>query len=236
MKRIGVVKEKPKVAVNNVRSHIFRTVDAILDENISLPLFMVGSKTGDILKIDSNPKNKTNQTSLKTALEGLFSILYFLLIHVVVKTGSLKPTSVGILFLFVICRRYLFSLRTKIETKEEMSISFSQSFEKYFKDLFDEASYDVLRSSLADAVSNICEIYDDKIKKIIKSENPKNEDFLKKTTEIYENLLKKWKLNGFDEQVLLLEDVFFSDHSNYFKNANYNVFESELVKVCISLP
>lgn len=139
------------------------------------------------------------------------------------------------LLLFVICRRYHYSLSDDIETKEKICDEFLKSFEKYLKNWFeDKEEYVFLQSSLKTALLDVCVAYDDKIKKDLKSNAPKSEDFAKRIKDIYERLSKKWKIGGFQQSVLFLENDFFYSHRKYFKNNNYNVFESEYSKVfCI---
>lgn len=70
MKRGGVAKKKT-VVINGVRTHIFKALNIVLKDDLTLPLIMVGSKTGDMLNINSNPDNKKSQNTLKMTLEGL---------------------------------------------------------------------------------------------------------------------------------------------------------------------
>jgi hypothetical protein len=71
MKRGGVAKKKT-VVINGVRTHIFKALNIVLKDDLTLPLIMVGSKTGDMLNMNSNPDNKKSQNTLKMTLEGLF--------------------------------------------------------------------------------------------------------------------------------------------------------------------
>lgn len=70
MKRGGVAKKK-NVVINGVRTHIFKALNIVLKDDLTLPLIMVGSKTGDMLNMNSNPDNKKSQNTLKMTLEGL---------------------------------------------------------------------------------------------------------------------------------------------------------------------
>lgn len=70
MKRGGVAKKKT-VVINGVRTHIFKALNIVLKDDLTLPLIMVGSKTGDMLNMNSNPDNKKSQNTLKMTLEGL---------------------------------------------------------------------------------------------------------------------------------------------------------------------
>lgn len=139
------------------------------------------------------------------------------------------------MLLFVICEKYRHSIDASDDiTNERLSELFVEYYER--SQVVESPKNQSVMIKIKSAVVDICQLVDDKVSMMIdKATGDPKENRRLKVREIFDALKTKWVGHRLNSDVLMNGALFMNEYATFVNVSDYNVLESETVKVCRSL-